>query len=72
MGESTVTYCDGKNGNDSISESTFAPFQPQTEEQLLKRIDHSLAQIDAGLYFDAEDVENELLAGIEDYESKLH
>ena len=41
------------------------PFQPQTEKQLLERIDHSLAQIDAGKYSDAEDFENELLTEIE-------
>ena len=47
------------NDNDDIT-----PFQPQTEEQLLARIDRSLAQIEAGMYSDAEDVENELLAEI--------
>lgn len=47
------------------SSGEVRPFQPQTEEQLLARIDHSLSQIDQGLYEDAEDVENEMLMGIE-------
>ena len=42
-----------------------APFQPQTEAQLLARIDHSLAQIGTGEFSDAEEVENELLAEID-------
>ena len=46
--------------------SSIAPFQPQTEESLFKRIDHSLSQIESGEYSDAEDVENELLMGIEE------
>ena len=40
--------------------------QPQTEAQLLARIDHSLSQIETGEYADAEDVENELLAGLDE------
>lgn len=52
-----------------VSESTSdrqqpVPFQPQTEEQLLARIDHSLSQIESGEYSDAESVEQELLSGI--------
>ena len=47
------------------SSDEVSPFQPQTEEQLLTRIDHSLSQIDQGLYEDAEDIENEMLMGIE-------
>ena len=43
------------------SSEEIRPFQPQTEEQLMTRIDHSLSQIGQGLYEDAEDVENELL-----------
>ena len=39
----------------------IAPFQPQTEEGLFERIDHSLSQIESGEYSDAEDVENEFL-----------
>lgn len=42
-----------------------APFQPQTEAQLLSRIDHSLAQIESGQYSNSEDVENELLSEID-------
>lgn len=49
----------------AIDETGPAPFQPQTEAQLLARIDHSLAQIDTGEFAAAEDVENELLAGID-------
>ena len=41
-------------------------FQPQTEEQLLARIDQSLSQIDAGLYEDADDAVAELLAEIDE------
>ena len=52
-----------KSGGD-FDETGPVPFQPQTEAQLLARIDHSLAQIDAGEFSDAEDVENELLAGM--------
>ena len=49
----------------AFDETGPAPFQPQTEAQLLDRIDHSLAQIEAGEFTDAEDVENELLAEID-------
>ena len=35
---------------------------PQTEDQLLKRIDRSLAQADAGMCIDADEVINEMLA----------
>ena len=48
-----------------VDENGIAPFQPQTEAQLLARIDHSLAQISTGEYSDAEDVENELLMGLD-------
>ena len=37
-------------------------FKPQTEAQLFERIDRSLAQIEAGDYQDAEEVEAELMA----------
>ena len=60
-----------KNGikyNDRETSGIIRPFQPQTEEQLLARVDHSLSQIEQGLYEDAEDVENEMMMG---YESKL-
>ena len=50
---------------DSQNTEDVAPFQPQTEAQLFARIDHSLAQIDAGLYEDADDVVDELLAEID-------
>ncbi len=46
------------------SGSKVTPFQPQTEEQLFNRIDHSLAQIDRGNYTDSEQFEEEMLAGI--------
>ncbi len=49
-----------------FEETGPAPFQPQTEAQLLARIDHSLSQIETGEYADAEDVENELLAGLDE------
>ena len=48
--------------NSEFNETGLAPFQPQTEAQLLARIDHSLAQIEQGEFMDAEEVENELLA----------
>ena len=38
------------------------PFMPQTEEQLLERIDRSLAQADAGMCINADEVIVELLA----------
>ena len=50
---------------DSQNAENVVLFQPQTEEQLLARIDHSLAQIDAGLYEDADDVVAELMAEID-------
>jgi len=53
-----------KNGRE-IDETGPAPFQPQTEAQLLARIDHSLEQIASGHFSDAEDVENELLSEID-------
>ena len=37
-------------------------FMPQTEEQLLERIERSLAQADAGMCIDADEVIDELLA----------
>lgn len=40
------------------------PFRPQTEKQLLNRIDHSIAQIGKGAYTDSEEFEKEMLAGI--------
>ncbi|MBP0961837.1 MAG: hypothetical protein J5864_06800 [Oscillospiraceae bacterium] len=40
------------------------PFMPQTEEQLLERIDRSLAQADAGMCIDADEV-------IDEFENKL-
>ena len=46
----------------SAEMNVIEPFQPQTEDQLLARIDHSLAQIENGQYSNAENVENELLA----------
>lgn len=48
-----------------FDETGPVPFQPQTEAQLLARIDHSLTQIGTGEFSDAENVENELLAEIE-------
>ena len=50
--------------NDMIDESEASVFQPQSEAQLLSRIDHSLSQIDAGLFSDAEEFEAELLSEI--------
>ena len=55
----------GAGSNSGSSSGEVRPFQPQTEEQLLARIDHSLSQIGQGLYEDAEDVENEMLTEIE-------
>ena len=56
---------------DDLEKSKFKvkewmPFQPQTEEQLLKRIDHSIEQIESGLVWDAEEVEEELLTGLDE------
>ena len=48
-----------------FDETGPAPFQPQTEAQLLARIDHSLTQIGKGKLSDAEEVENELLTEID-------
>ncbi len=58
------------NSKNDITDETqiganIVPFTPQTEEQLLTRIDHSIGQIKSGNYQDAEEVENELLTGIE-------
>ena len=47
-----------------LNNDEVLPFQHQTEEQLIRRIDHSIAQIDDGLYSDTEDFEKEMLAGI--------
>ncbi len=52
-----------KNMVGSVS-GKISPFRPQTEEQLLARIDHSIAQIEAGLVTDSEEFEEEMLAGI--------
>lgn len=48
----------------SSGSSRISPFQPQTEQQLFNRIDHSLAQIESGCYTDSEDFEEYALAGI--------
>ena len=50
------------------SRTSIHQFQPQTEEQLLARIDRSLEQISMGLYSDAETVEDELLNGLDGLE----
>ncbi|MBQ4514190.1 MAG: hypothetical protein II969_14440 [Anaerolineaceae bacterium] len=42
---------------------TIVPFQPQTESQLLERIDRSLKQVDAGLCEDLDDVIAEMSFG---------
>jgi hypothetical protein len=47
---------DSKNGKSSLK-----PFMPQTEDQLLERIDRSLAQTDAGMYIDTDEVSDEML-----------
>ena len=52
-----------KNIAGSVS-GEISPFRPQTEEQLLARIDHSIAQIETGLVTDSEKFEEEMLAGI--------
>lgn len=54
----------GKLSDIEKSNDTISPFQPQSEEQLLKRIDHSLSQIEAGKLTNAAEVEEELLAEI--------
>ena len=41
---------------------SLKPFLPQTEDQLLKRIDRSVAQADAGMCIDADEVIDEMLA----------
>ena len=41
------------------------PFQAQTEEQLIARIDHSLEQIKNGQFQDSEEFEKELFAEID-------
>ena len=41
---------------------SLKPFLPQTEDQLLKRIDRSLAQADVGMCIDADEVIDEMLA----------
>ena len=50
---------------DSIASDEPIPFKPQTEKQLLDRIDHSLAQIKSGQVWDAEAVEEEMLKGLD-------
>ena len=61
------------NANSTISnlavldiEDYTVPFRPQTEEQLLDKIDHSLAQIKSGQVWDAEDVEEKMLKGLDE------
>ena len=51
--------------HDEIESDVIVPFKPQTEEQLFKRIDRSLKQVDAGLCEDLDDVVAEMLSGIE-------
>lgn len=61
-----VTFLKNKKspGKDVESKGTV-PFQPQSESQLLKRIDHSISQIKEGQYQEAEVAENEILEEIE-------
>ena len=55
-----------------ISKRTdLTPIQPQTEEQLFARIDHSIAQINPDNCEDLEDVAVEMMSEIDDYENKL-
>lgn len=61
-----VNNHDYKLASGSGSDDTVVPFQAQSEAQLLERIDHSLSQIKEGNYRDSEEVEDELLAGIDE------
>ena len=47
------------------AERDIIPFQQQTEEQLLKRVDHSIAQIGSDECDDLEDVVAEMMIGID-------
>ncbi|GEM_PF-1940984 len=60
-----VNNHDYKLTSESGIKDTVAPFKAQSEAQLLDRIDHSLAQIEEGNYRNSEEVEEELLAGID-------
>lgn len=44
---------------------TVVPFQPQSEDQLLARIDRSIAQINEGMCEDLDKVVDEILLEIE-------
>ena len=50
-----------KNSNMFESVDSVSPFEPQSEEQLLTRIDKSLSQIEEGQFQPSEEVEEELL-----------
>ena len=41
------------------------PFRPKTEAELLKKIDHSIAQADAGMLVDADEAVDEIMAELE-------
>lgn len=39
----------------------FDYYKPLSEEEIISRIDEAIAQVDAGLSYDAEEVENEIM-----------
>ena len=61
--EVAIVFIKRKKGSDNTD--AIAPFQPQTEEQLLARIDHSISQIDPDSCEDLDDVVAEMMPGID-------
>ncbi len=61
--EVAIVFIKRKKG--AASSDSIAPFQPQTEEQLLARIDHSIAQIDPDSCEDLDAVVTEMMSGID-------
>jgi len=54
-----------KNSNTFEPNDSVSPFEPQSEEQLFARIDKSLSQIEEGKFQSSEEVEEELLKGLD-------
>ena len=59
-----IVFINNKKENNSTD--NIAPFQKQTEGDLLLRVDHSVAQINSAHCEDLEDVYNEMMSGIDE------
>ena len=59
-----IVFLNKKKENKSTD--NIVPFQKQTEEDILLRVDHSIAQIDSAYCEDLEDVYKEMMSEIDE------